>query len=585
MASTLFHPTKETWMRSFRENKPIVFLFQDKLCPACYSFEQTVLSDSEVQELLYSHFIPLNIDINRFPDLYERFAGDEFLVHTIQAVNGNLLGSCNNLSVHYFIKNLQQYKQLYPQLQDPFQDILSLHDFSPLIQEEAKRFHEKIDLISEITLSTLLNTYDSMYGGWAVQKHKIYPSSALDFLLLFHQRSQDEELLKIIIQTLRATHRGLFDKQDGGFFESTNRDWKTVLSFKKSLDNNVSAARTLFHSYQITNDHYYLDKIRETLSFCLKDLWNQKMGLFNYGLMAHPLYDLKNELYLVRGNCEIISLLYEVEGIIDLPVPKKEIDKIKSRVLKKLRKSETPFGLPHSLSGSKRDPYRQFLLQDQAAYLNLFIQLYSFTGRVVYRERATRFLKLIIEHYFDQKNNLFKDRASIPETDFGPLTKNLFPIRDNALMINNLVTLSHLVENPSQRPYRELATNCVTSYYSNFGISRDAPFPPEFVIANQRLIESAIELVIIGSINDRKTKAILVEMKKIYDPFRIIEIYDPGKDKNLIEKKFQNYTFQNPPLAFIKIDSTISPPAYYPKEISRMLQRLLDAIKSDVQPI
>ncbi|MHA2156162.1 MAG: hypothetical protein ACXABU_12530, partial [Candidatus Hodarchaeales archaeon] len=560
MANTLFHPTKDTWMTSFKENKPIIFLFQDKLCPACYSFEQTVLSDSEVQEYLFTNFIPLYIDINRFPDLYERFAGDEFLVHTIQAINGNLLGSCNNLSVSYFLNNLHQYKQLYPQLQDPYQDVLSLQDFSPLIQEEAKRFHEKIDLISEITLSTLLNTYDSMYGGWAVQKHKIYPSSALDFLLLFHQRSQDEELLKIIIQTLRATYRGLFDKEDGGFFESANRNWKTVLSFKKSLDNNVSAARTLFHSYQLTLDPYYLDKIRETLAFCLKDLWNKKKGLFNYGIMRHPLYDLSNELFLTRGNCEIVSLFYEVEGIIDLPTQKKELKKIKSSVLKNLRKSETPYGIPHTLNDGKQQPYKQFLLQDQAAYLNLFIQMYSFTGLAIYRKRAIRFLNLIIENYFDRKNNLFKDRVSIPETDFGPLTKNLFPIRDNAFMINNLVTLSHLTENPADRPFRELATNCVTSYYSNFGISRDAPFPPEFVIANQRLIESAIEFVIIGSLKDKKTQQFLIEMKKIYDPFRIIEIFDPGKDKHLIDLKFKNYIFQKTPLAFIKIDSTISPP-------------------------
>ncbi|PWI48526.1 hypothetical protein CEE45_06480 [Candidatus Heimdallarchaeota archaeon B3_Heim] len=582
MATTFFNPTKDTWMTSFKENKPIVFLFQDKLCPACYSFEQTVLSDPEVQEYLFSNFLPVHLDINRFPDLYERFAGNDFLVHTIQAINGNLLGSCNNLSVSHFLKNLYQYKQISQQIQDPFQDVLTLQDFSPLIQEEAKRFHEKIDLISEITLSTLLGAYDSMYGGWAVQKHKIYPSSALDFLLLFHQRSQDEELLKIIIQTLRATYRGLFDKQNGGFFESANRDWKTVLSFKKSLENNVSAARTLFHSYQLTLDPYYLDKIRETLVFCLNDLWNKKQGLFNYGLLAHPLYDLTNELFLSRGNCEIISLLYEVEGIIDLPTHKKELDKIKSSVLKRLRKSETPYGIPHELSSGKRHPYKQFLLQDQAAYLNLFIQLYSFTGRAIYRKRAISFVNLIIEHYFDLKNNLFKDRVSIPETDFGPLMKNLFPIRDNAFMVNNLVTLSHLTEKPTHRPYRELATNCVTSYYSNFGISREAPFPPEFVIANQRLIESAIELVIIGSIKDKKTQQLMIEMKKIYDPFSIIELFDPNKDKQMMELKFKDYNFHNPPLAFIKIDSTISPPAYYPKEISLMLQRLLEAFRSDV---
>ena len=213
MNHAFFHPTKGTWLTSLRENKPLIFVFQDKLCPACFDFQQIVFANPDVSEYLNSNFLPVFLDINESPDLYVRFAEEEFSIHTIHTINGNLLGGCNSLQSAQFLKNLYQYKQLHPQVTDIFQNPFPVKEYIPLIQEEAIRFKEKIDLISEITLSTLISQYDAMYGGWSLQKHKIYPISALNFLLLLYQRSRDEKLYDMLIQTLRATYRGLFDKQ------------------------------------------------------------------------------------------------------------------------------------------------------------------------------------------------------------------------------------------------------------------------------------------------------------------------------------------------------------------------------------
>jgi uncharacterized protein YyaL (SSP411 family) len=578
MANKIFHPTKETWLTSLRENKPLIFIFQDKLCPSCYSFIKSVLSDVEVRKNLYSHFIPIFLDISHHPDLYERYTNEDPLVHTVQGINGTLLGTCQNISPEEFSRNLNQFNQVYPQVIDPFQNMISIQNFTPLIQEEATKFHEKIELISEITLSSLLTNYDAMYGGWLINNRKYYPSEYLDFLMLLFHRSRDEGIFKIIIQTLRATYRGLFDREKGGFFESTNRAGKSILSYKKGLGNNIAAARTLFQAYQVTNDQYYLEKVQETLLFCFSDLWSQENQLFNLGILAHPIINLSQELFLTRENCDIFSFLLEIEGLVKLPIEKAQLQELYYQKLRTFESIQTDYGIPHILNITDGiDP--KFLLQDQSAYLNFLIQGYSYFGNIKLRNQAESFLNTIIEHYYDRKNDLFKDRVASVERDYGPLLKTLFPIQENSFMINNLITLSCMCEKES---YKEIATRCVTSYYSNFGISREAPFAPVFVVANQRLIESPIELIIIHKEKHPIISKLLLEMKKIYDPFKIIQILNADFDSSIINEKIREERAFLQTMAFIKVGDTISPPAFYPNEISKMLQTLLEAIKGNI---
>ena len=112
MQSSLFLPTKETWQTSLRENKPVVFIFLDLLCPFCFEFDKLVLSDPDVQKYLFQNFIPLFLNIQLHPDLFERFNSDNYLAHCARTVSGNLIGSCDDPSPSHFLRNLQQYKQL-----------------------------------------------------------------------------------------------------------------------------------------------------------------------------------------------------------------------------------------------------------------------------------------------------------------------------------------------------------------------------------------------------------------------------------------------------------------------------------------
>ncbi|MFX0172940.1 MAG: hypothetical protein ACFE9L_13585 [Candidatus Hodarchaeota archaeon] len=576
MNINLFQPDKAAWQASIRENKPIIFFFQDNLCLNCQNFHSNVINYPKVQEVLKIEFIPIFLDIHRYPEIYDRYYDAVGSLHHFFSVGGSLLGNCSHSSPQAFIRKLKHLKQFQPKVSDPFPDLQeSQVSYTKTFSEESKIFHQKMNLIAEITLSSLLRSYDRLYDGWNLDGIKNHPSKAIELFLLLYQRSRDLQLLNIIMPTLRASYKGLYDKRMGGYFECSNRDWNRVVSYQKTIDNNIETSRNLFHTYQITNDRQYLDIVDETLKFCINALWDESKGLFRYAILVHPEKpSLTNESFFTRSNCDAANFLLEVNEILKENFGERDYKSLVRRILDVLKKSVTEFGIPHDLE-AERERY-QYLLQDQAAYLELLLYVYSTTGGKFYLQKAEKLIEIIMKHYFDKKTNLFKDRVSFSQNDFGPLNAILYPIRENARIIGNFLTYSYLEMNSA---YKEIAKRCATSYYTNFGISRDEPYPPEFVIANQRLVESPIELIIIGSDDSSIVQQMVIEIKKIYDPFKIIQILNPVEDISLIQKKIPEISDFERPMAFIKIENTVSPPTFYPSEISKILNTLLDAIK------
>jgi len=569
-----FQPNKETWETALHENKPLILVFQDRLCLQCQLFEQIVISDSEIQRELYSNFIPLFLDINSYPDLYYRYSEAFGPRHTIHSVTGGILGQCSIQSPDYFLKNLLQLKKLKPKFNDPFLDYYGKDSFENLIIEKAERFHQKIDLISEITLTSLLQSVDQIYGGWTTNDMKFHPSNALEFLLLFYHRSRDERLLQMIIDIFSSSYQGLYEGLDGGFYECANHDWSQIIVHQKTLLNNIAVSKNLFHLYQVTNDDLYLNILHKTLTFCLNQLWDDSIGLFRFSqLFKHEKKEI-NDFLSAKVNCTTANFLLEVNNMVSEIIDQSNFLPFVNRILNNIKQIITEFGLPHNL---EYQPNERFLLEDQAAYLELLLKSYSLSGNHQFMILGKNQLGIIMEHYFNKNLHLFKDRVSFPDQDFGPLGKILYPIRENTQMVDNLITYSYLTEN---QEYLEIATRCVTSYYSNFGISREAPYPPEFVIANQRLVESPLELIILGPNEHDLVQKMLIEMKRIYDPFKIIQILDPNNDEVLIQKKsLEDKIIKNRPVACVKIENTISSPALYPKQIKKILNTLLEAIK------
>ncbi len=558
--------------RSIQKNLPIICFFYDSLCDSCKSFSKAVLSHPILQELLENDFIPVFLEVNCFPELWLRLIGDsDSYYHQVCSIDGIIFGNCKDSNTELILRNIVYYHENIASIQ--IEDKYGKKQYKPLIMDSQNKFHQKIERISEITLSSLLKNYDRMYGGWynghnPIKKH--FPSS-LEYLLLLYQRTRDNPLLQMIVQTLDSSYSGLYDPDAGGFYEySVSRDWTTIGSYQKVLQTNVSVAKIYLHMFQISKDYRFRDILKESLEFINDQFWDESECLFTHSILTNDSEFIKNDYFITDSNCQVLLLFLDSNLSLE---EQRYIPKVQ-KVIKRIEEGKTKYGIPHTLNEPKPD---QFLLRDQAAFLQLLLNVYSLSGDISYLHKAEKMLEIIMSFYFDRQMNLFQDRL-IRENDFGPFKQNIYSIQDNAVMINNLVTHSHFLNNPT---YKEIAMRCVTSYYQNFGISRDSPFPSEFVIAAQRIIESPIELLIIGHLEEETDliDRMLLEMKRIYDPFKIIQILDPIRDKALIEKKLSSIRIFKKPTCYVKVGDTISPPTFFPKEIALLLDTLLEAIK------
>ncbi|MHA1227249.1 MAG: thioredoxin fold domain-containing protein [Candidatus Hodarchaeales archaeon] len=565
MTLKLYQPIKQNFEISLKEKKPVILIFSDEFCEFCSTFKENVLKNELVSKAIKEHFMPMILNVNQYPEFLDRFTmPSRFNIHEIFGLDRTILGTCVDSNDKSFLRNLEKYYSYYDP--EPNFDYHYGSSFTEPLLEDYKEFHKKINLIAEITLSCILKSYDKMFGGWHIGDgtFKTHFFSPIEYLILLYHRTCDSRFFEMIIKTLDAVTNGLYDLKNGGFYDFSNsRDWSIIGTYQKSLPLNTEIALNFLHMFQMTKAYKFLDLLKESLDFIVNNYYSEELTQQDDTIKY-------SKSFLTDSNCKVISLLLESKLSLE---EQKFVPKIKASI-DKLRTMKTDFGLPHSLSILVPN---QYLLRDQSAYMSLLLKAYSYSGDISLLDESEKMLNMINSYYFDSNLNLFQDRLKTPE-DFGPLKRSIYPIIENSLMIDNLITLSYFTNNKS---YKELARRVVTSYYKNFGISRKSPFSPEFVISNQRLVESPIELLILGDLEKDSDviERMLNEMKRIYDPFKIIQILDVNRDVELIHNKHPNLKVFDKATAYVKVDDTLSKPSFFPKDIALILDTLIKAIK------
>ncbi|MFW9779622.1 MAG: thioredoxin family protein [Candidatus Heimdallarchaeota archaeon] len=563
-----FQPTKATWETSRDEDRPIILIFKEELCSTCEAFERDILSVPSIQSVLNTQYIPVQIDVHRFPELYERFADNRGWTHPIHcASHGEFIGYCNEKSPRVILRSLESLKKQLSRDMNPRLELDGQVSYNLPGRNSAKLDPEIFELIAETTLSFLLERYDKKDGGWKEPggtKHHF--SSAIEFLLLLYHRSRDGSLLNLVLDLYNTTVKGLQDPKENGFYQAATSNWQP-LDKRKTLENNIAISQNIFHTYQLTGDLRILKTVEKTFSFMKKSLWDKSAGMFRYGATTEKPYSF----YDPKGNCDVACLILDTNEIFLREFGESTNLAYMESIVRILNSHETEYGIPHNILNPCEN---QYLLRDQAAYLNLLLRLYSNTGR--YLDRVIHMTEMVTSHYLDSKNFLFNDRASFPSFEFQPLSKALYRIQDTTALVRNLTILSHIT---GESKWREMAKRCIASYSAYLDVSREVPFPPEFVISLYHLIESPIEVLIFGKPNNSVVQGILAEAKMIYEPFKIIQLLNPETDSHLIKKRIPEAQLFPRPVAYIKIDNMLSPPAFTPKDIQAMLHSLLQAIE------
>jgi uncharacterized protein YyaL (SSP411 family) len=127
----------------------------------------------------------------------------------------------------------------------------------------------------------LIQIADNTYGGFGSAPK--FPNAAnLSFLLRYSKISKISRFSEFVLKTLTKMARGgIFDQIGGGFHRySTDARW-LVPHFEKMLYDNALLPIIYAEAYQITKDPFYLDVIKKTLGFVLREMASKEGGFYS----------------------------------------------------------------------------------------------------------------------------------------------------------------------------------------------------------------------------------------------------------------------------------------------------------------
>jgi uncharacterized protein YyaL (SSP411 family) len=193
---------------------------------------------------------------------------------------------------------------------------------------------------------------------------------------------------------------------------------------------------------------------------------------------------------------------------------------------------------------------------------------YETTGDINYLTRAERLTETTSKLY-DKEHGAFFDTTTDPNAP-GFLSKPAKPLDENSVAVRALVKLFHLTEKDRYRMLAEETLNRFTEVFPQFGY-----MAADYALAIDIFLSEPTMIRIIGSLEKTHTIALLTEAHKIYEPRKIIQLLDPDRDSERINKF--GYTYTDQPIAYVCLGKLCTAPIAEPRNLSSELARLVRA--------
>ena len=329
-----WHPWNEDSLNKAKnENKPIFLSIGYSSCHWCHVMAHESFENADIAEFMNENFINIKVDREERPDI------DDIYQKVCQIATGQggwplsifLTPDQKPFYVGTYFPILDSYgrpgfgsitRQLAQTWKEKPKDIeKTAENFLDALQKT-----EKIQVSSKIEKSILdeaaMNLFqlgDSSYGGFGSAPK--FPNAAnVSFLFRYAKISGISKFNEFALKTLNKMAKGgIFDQIGGGFHRySTDARW-LVPHFEKMLYDNALIPLNYVEAYQITKDPFYLDIVKKTLDFVLRDMTSNQGAFYSAydadseGIEGKFYVWKKNEIKEILGNdAEIFCLFYDV---------------------------------------------------------------------------------------------------------------------------------------------------------------------------------------------------------------------------------------------------------------------------------
>lgn len=329
-----WYPWCEEALRKAKdENKPIFLSVGYSSCHWCHVMEHESFENDEIAKIMNENFVSIKVDREERPDL------DDIYQKVCQMATGQ-----GGWPLSVFLTPDQ--KPFYVGTYFPVLDSYGRPGFGSILRQLAQAWKEKPNDVKKATegfmetlqkadlvttpaklekplldeaAMNLLQIADNTYGGFGTAPK--FPNAAnLSFLLRYSKISKISKFSEFVLKTLnRMARGGIFDQLGGGFHRySTDARW-LVPHFEKMLYDNALLPIVYAEAYQMTKEPYYLDVIKKTLDFVLREMTSLEGGFYSAldadseGEEGKYYVWKKKEIRDVLGNdAEVFCLYYDV---------------------------------------------------------------------------------------------------------------------------------------------------------------------------------------------------------------------------------------------------------------------------------
>ncbi|MEX0862501.1 thioredoxin domain-containing protein [Nitrosopumilus sp.] len=277
------------------ENKPIFLSVGYSSCHWCHVMAHESFENEDVAQFMNENFVNIKVDREERPDI------DDIYQKVCQIATGQggwplsvfLTPDQKPFYVGTYFPVLDSYgrpgfgsicRQLSQAWKEKPRDIESAADKFIDTLHKTETIQTPTTLERVILDEAALNLFqlgDATYGGFGSAPK--FPNAAnVSFLFRYSKLSGLSKFNDFALKTLNKMAKGgIFDQIGGGFSRySTDAKW-LVPHFEKMLYDNALIPVNYAEAYQITKDPFYLDILKKTLDFVLREMTSPEGGFYS----------------------------------------------------------------------------------------------------------------------------------------------------------------------------------------------------------------------------------------------------------------------------------------------------------------
>ncbi|MDX1534024.1 MAG: DUF255 domain-containing protein [Thermoplasmata archaeon] len=543
---------EDAFQEAKQAGKPILLDLSAVWCHWCHVMDETSYSDDEIIGLINRDFVPIRVDIDRRPDIRERYNFGGYPTTAFLNGDGEIISGGTYIPPDQLKRALVQIKNYFDETGGV---VDHTHRRSPAVDLEAPEGGLSEEIFEDV-LGHLLQQYDEMYGGFG-SAPKFPQPDVLELALYQYRASGNDVYRKMVEKTLDGMARGgMYDPVEGGFFRySVTRDW-TEPHYEKMLDVNVGLLRNYLQAHAALGKPAYRDVANDVLRYLEASLRDPEDGFWGSQDADEEYYPLGRDERAKREAPYIDRTVYA-----DLSGQAIEAYLLASAVLgedayrgaglaalARLEEQVMPEegALYHFWDG---EPHVDGLLSDYVWVGRAFLTAFEHTGEVEYLAKAEALAGDMLT-ILTEENGVLKDRRP-QEGDVGLLREGQRPLMDNAHAALLLLKLRELTW---KEAYGEAAARILEGFGNQY--RRYGMFAAGYALALEAYHKGALKVDVVVDDSEGPGEKVLRTLLGAFRPTWVVRPLEVGTD--LFEAA--NYPEEPVPAIYACKGTVCSPP-------------------------